>query len=78
MSDYLNTDAHRAHLENRAREKRIAAEARHRDRRERIATACMAGMLGDSERGGCFEDFAEDAVNCADALIAELDKGVQP
>ena len=52
----------------------------YRERRERIATACLAGMLGDSKRGGCFEVFAEDAVNFADALIAELDKPkeVQP
>ena len=46
----------------------------HRDRRERIATAAMAGMLADHTTSGTKADYAFLAVNFADALIAELDK----
>ena len=46
----------------------------HRERRERIATAALAGMLANEERAGTFEVYAQDAVGVADALIAELDK----
>ena len=47
------------------------------DRRERIATACMTGMLATGIKGTA-TDYAVLAVNFADALIAELDKEVQP
>ena len=51
------------------------------DRRERIATAAMAGMLANEAyaRGNCLS-MAQMAVVAADALIAELDKPkeVQP
>lgn len=58
---------------------RFAAQAAaYRDRRERIATACLAGLLGYPSRGGSPKDFAEYAVWHADALIEELDKEVQP
>ena len=53
-------------------------EAYRRDRRERIATACMAGILADSSRRVLPKDHAKVAVQYADALIAELDKEVQP
>ncbi len=44
-------------------------------RRDRIATACLAGLLGDAEtRGLSYETFAKDAIKFADALIAELDQ----
>ena len=47
--------------------------AYYRDRRDRIATACMAGLLAaDFDRS--FAEHAKDAVDYADALIAELDK----
>jgi hypothetical protein len=46
----------------------------HRERRERIATAALAGMLANEERAGTFEAYAQDAVGVADALIVELDK----
>ena len=49
-----------------------------RDRRERIATAAMAGMLADQTQNPTFTLLALSAVKCADALIAELDKEVQP
>ena len=45
------------------------------DRRERIATAALAGMLADrlTEEPAAVE-YAKRAVKFADALIAELDK----
>jgi hypothetical protein len=52
-------------------------------RRERIATACLAGLLADPQSGEAFnshgrapnaENYATAAVMFADALIAELDK----
>ena len=48
------------------------------DRRERIATAALAGMLADPARDGNPKDFAKYALEYADALIAELDKEVKP
>lgn len=53
------------------------AEIRHRDRRERIATAAMQGLLAYGPYGP-ISVFVEDAVAYADALIAELDKEVKP
>ena len=49
-------------------------EAYRRDRRERIATACMAGMLANPDVDPWRVKVAVDAVFHADALIAELDK----
>ena len=48
------------------------------DRRERIATACLAGMIANPECSGKFEDYANDSVKYADALIARLDKEAKP
>ena len=45
----------------------------HRDRRERIATAAMAGVLA-SGRYYQKVNVAQEAVEYADALIEELDK----
>lgn len=42
------------------------------NRRERIATAALTGLLGDPNRNGTSEAFAGFAVEAADALIAEL------
>jgi hypothetical protein len=51
------------------------AKIRHRDRRERIATACLAGMLAKPlSRDTTDLQIAAFAVILADALIAELDK----
>ena len=74
------TQAQAEALAEREREKRIAAEARHRDRRERIATAVLAGfMSSDAEfPRDRPPNFVGIAVAVADALIAELDKEVQP
>ena len=54
-------------------------QALHRERRERIATACMAGMLANEAyaKSNCL-GMAQMAVVAADALIAKLDKEVQP
>ena len=49
-------------------------EAYRRDRRERIATACLAGILSDHTASDKAEHIAWVAVQYADALIAELDK----
>ena len=49
-----------------------------RDRRERIATAALQGMLSDPGASGTAIEYAEYAAQYADALIAELDKEAQP
>ena len=45
-----------------------------KDRRERIATACMSGLMANPEAGWSSDYAARLAVECADSLIAELDK----
>ena len=60
-------------------ERLAAAAAAHRDRRERIATAALQGLLADESTGDTTHScLAKIAVKAADALIAELDKKVQP
>lgn len=58
----------------------LAAEVRqrNRDRRERIATAALQGMLSDPGSSGTATEYAEYATQYADALIAALDKEPQP
>lgn len=46
------------------------------NRRERSATACLQGVLSGTDVSGFFDDNAKWAIKNADALIAELDKGV--
>jgi hypothetical protein len=49
--------------------------------RERIATACLAGILANSMHegsSGTFDGCAYDSVMYADALIARLDKEAKP
>ena len=48
------------------------------DRRERIATGCLAVMLSLPERYPTHSDAARIAVSYSDALIAELDKEPAP
>ena len=58
---------------------RFAAQAAaYRERRERIATAVLTGMLANQNVDPWRDKIAVDAVFHADALIAELDKEVQP
>lgn len=54
-------------------------EAYHRDRRESIAREVLKAMFSNEAcaRGSCL-GMAQMAVVAADALIAELDKEVQP
>ena len=53
------------------------AEIRHRDRRERIATAAMQGLTSNPNFHTKL-DVARWSIDLADALIAELDKEVKP
>ena len=48
------------------------------DRRERIATACLAGLMADPNVDGGPDDMADCAVRFGDALIACLDKEAKP
>ena len=59
---------------------RFAAQAAaYRERRERIATEAMKALLsGPLPNKSTYEQVTRHAVYCADALIAELDKEVQP
>jgi hypothetical protein len=63
-------------------ELRSISAALHRanktERRERIATACLAGLIANPQCSGKFEDYADDAIRYADALIARLDKEAKP
>lgn len=62
------------------RAEQFAYEGRliRRDRRERIATAALQGILSDPERRGSPKDFAKYALQYADALIEKLDEEVKP
>lgn len=46
--------------------------------RAEFASRIMAGMLADPERQGCAREFAGWAVECADALIHELNREEKP
>ncbi len=54
----------------------LAAEARqrHRDRRERIATAALQGLLSNPQTRGWDHEIAARAVRYANALIVELNE----
>jgi hypothetical protein len=51
---------------------------RIRDRRERIATACLAGLLADPSVDADADEMSFIAVRFADALIARLDAEAKP
>lgn len=53
-------------------------QAYYRDRRERIATAALQGLLADPDGHATINGYVVGAVALADALIAELDKEVKP
>lgn len=55
-----------------------ATEAANKERRERIATTALAGLLSCPNNSGSLNAYARDAVAYADALIAELDKEPKP
>jgi hypothetical protein len=48
------------------------------DRRERIATACMAGLLAHPSVDEGSDEMSVTAVRFADALIARLDAEAKP
>ena len=52
----------------------LGDEAKHRDRRERIAMAALQGLLADPNGHATMSGYATGAVALADALIEELDK----
>lgn len=55
------------------------SQTQHRDRRERIATAALQGLMADQSHGDTtYSCLAKIAVRAADALIAELDKETKP
>lgn len=63
-------------LKRQARDRGDHTRAQLSERRERIATAAMQGILSSesSRLPYLYEDIASDAVNMADALIAVLDR----
>ena len=76
----INVKAEKIHSD-RAMLLQLAENSLEKNRRERIATACLAGMLANSNYEGSsatFNGCAYDAVLLADALIARLDKEAKP
>lgn len=68
-----------AHVRQERAEHKAEIEKLRADRRERIATAALQGILACQEGNTALPKewpgiFAIMSVNCADALIAELDK----
>jgi hypothetical protein len=57
---------------------RMREQALYRDRRERIATAAMAGLLAKYGIDDSDGEMLDEAVKYADGLIKRLDKEVQP
>ena len=55
-----------------------ATEAANKERRERIATAALQGILSCPDTDGGPRASAKYAVAYADSLIAELDKEPKP
>ena len=49
-----------------------------RDRRERIATACLAGLLADPDVGATPDQITNFSIQHADILIAKLDRRAKP
>lgn len=77
----INMATEIAVLRNANRDLREKLDRGGGSRRERIATACLAGMLANSNHegsSGTFNGCAYDAVMFADALIARLDKEAKP
>lgn len=62
-----------ATTQNVVDEKRLLAE-----RRERIATACLAGLIACPRIEGNSPELVEAALSFTDALIARLDKEAKP
>lgn len=67
-----------ADLEREVDRMRPRAKLADRDRRERIATACLAGLLSDPSVDADADEMSSIAVRFADALIARLDAEAKP
>lgn len=67
-----------AGLERDANRTRSRAKLADRDRRERIATACLVGLIAWRGAAGNSDELSDAAINYADALIARLDKEAKP
>lgn len=53
-------------------------DTEHKDRRERIAARCLQGLLANEAIEGLgYDVLVRDAVETADLLMAELDKGAE-
>jgi hypothetical protein len=69
----------RARMAEEIADLRAEVERLRADRRERIATACLAARLSENNGGGYGPEYnAKLATRYADALINELDKEAQP
>ena len=73
----INVKAEKIHAD-RAMLLQLAENSLEKNRRERIATACLAGIIANPQCSGKFENYADDAVKYADALIARLDAEAKP
>ena len=60
------------HMEAIQQQEKALEDRWKRDRRERIATAILAGLMTKFTRS--YDDAISVAVSCADSLIAKLDK----
>ena len=67
-----------AERRERIANERLASERLRADRRERIATACLAGLIACPRIEGNSPELVEAAISFADALIARLDKEDKP
>lgn len=51
---------------------KIEEEKHWTDVREKAAIAALTGMLADTNTAGSYNDYAEAAIACADALVEQL------
>ena len=65
-------------LRNANRDLREKIDKGGGSRRERIATACLAGLIACPRIEGNSPELVEAALSFADALIARLDKEAKP
>jgi hypothetical protein len=67
-----------ADLEREVDRMRPRSKLAERDRRERIATACLVELVAWRGVAGDADDLSDAAIKFADALIARLDKEAKP
>jgi hypothetical protein len=90
MSNYLTGKSAMDNMTNELLERATIAQERvtaeyaeslrryKADRRERIATAALQGVMANSSRRGPPWEAAKIAIEVADELILQLDKGPRP